>query len=184
MRPLLTLPLAVLLVASFAGCGASSQPGGAATSTSTPMATPSATTTASVATEKQVASVIAGQEKNWRRVIDGAGACRIRNVTVKDGDVLAETQVMTCYTDELTAGTTAKIAVRDLGALTIPASMRSLVDETVRILKDLAATDLEGACGPAMSKPSNTDKCNSELGTRMIQYQALGIVLDKWRPYS
>ncbi|MGH8894421.1 MAG: hypothetical protein ACRDWY_14120 [Actinomycetes bacterium] len=174
-------------VALFIGLSVSACSGSAAEdappSDSTPAAaseTPSPTPSA--ATEAQVASVLAGYEKDWREVIDKAGECRF-SLTMKDPGPLAEAERLSCYTREVTAGMTAQTAIRDLDALTMPDSLTSLVSETEAALQAAADVDLESLCGPPMSEIKDSRKCDRALGTRMWAHQQLDTALDKWSPY-
>lgn len=81
-----------------------------------------------------MAPVIAGYEKDWRRVIRKTGDCRF-SLTFKDPGPIAEAERLTCYTHELTAGTNAQTAISDLDALPVPDSMTSLVSETAATLQ-------------------------------------------------
>lgn len=138
--------------------------------------------TESAATESQVASVIAGGESTWRDAIDGAADCRF-NLTVGDqDDPITKAETLTCFTNEVTAGVRAKIAIRDLDALTIPDSLVPLVDETKQALQMLVDADLEAACGDSMT-PNHSKDCDEMLGTRFGSYTVLERVLDKWSPY-
>ena len=73
--------------------------------------------------------MIAGGEKTWREANEKGGECRMALV-LKEDDPIASAQRLTCYTNEVTAGLQAQIALRDLNALDIPPSMQTLVDET------------------------------------------------------
>lgn len=176
------------LVASVTACSGSDIPTPAGPTTTT--AAGSATTTTSTptptethATENQVASVIAGYEKGWRKAIDGAGNCRIMWMETSP-DPLTDAQRTTCYAEEVTAGTSAKNALRDLDALSIPPSLEPLVDETKRSLTSLADVDLETHCGPSFQDIKQTPECDKALGAAMTAYFTLGGALDKWGPYT
>lgn len=179
------LLLVVGVAAAVSACsGNGATPSSASLSASaSPSASSSRNASPSTSTEKQVASVIAGQEAGLRKAIDGGGKCRILMVTARDDSPLDQANVLSCYTDEVTAGLSAQIAVRDLGKLTPPESMKPLVDETVTELEAIGLVDLETACGPAMTKPNLSEDCNRSLGIRMMQYTRLKTILDKWRPY-
>jgi hypothetical protein len=84
---------------------------------------------------------------------------------------------------EVTAGTTAGNAIRDLDSLTIPESLTSLVSETETALQAVADVDLEAVCGPVLKEIKDTNKCSTALGTRYGAYNQLDEVLDKWGPY-
>lgn len=178
------LALMAAVAVALAGCGGSED-----TETAAESPTPSETTTTTAtpiptdteATPEQVASVIAGQESDWRETIDGAGECRFLNV-MGEGPA-DELQLTTCYMGELTMGVSASGAIRELNSLDVPGSMSDLVEETVRILQAVADVDLEGACGPAFSTPVDTQECSDALGSRNVLYGLLGTTLDKWRPY-
>lgn len=145
-------------------------------------AAPTPTTSESAATENQVASVIAGGESTWRDAIDDAGDCRF-NLTVGDQeDPITKAETLTCFTNEVTAGVRAEIAIRDLNALTIPDSLVPLVDETKQALQMLVDADLEAACGDSMT-PNQSKDCDETLGARFGSYTVLERVLDKWSPY-
>lgn len=172
--------IVLLMGLSLTGCAGSGQEASPADSTPKAPETPRATPTA--ATEAQVASVIAGYERGWRKVIKEAGGCRW-DYTMKDPGALAKAKRMTCYMEEVTAGTTAANAIRDLDTLTIPDTMTSLVDETETALQAVADVDLESVCGPVMSEIKDSGKCNRALGTRFWAYSQLEQALDKWSPY-
>ena len=70
------------------------------------------------ATDKQIASVVAGGEKLWRDAADKGTECRIKYVE-KGGGALGEIERKTCYTNELTASMSAPTAIRDLSQLRI-----------------------------------------------------------------
>lgn len=170
----------VLMGLSLTGCAGDGQEASASSSTPTASETPSPSPTA--ATEAQVASVIAGYEKGWRKVIKKAGDCRW-DYTMKDPGPLAEMRRMTCYMEEVTAGTNAGNAIRDLDALTVPDTLTSLVDETETALQAVADVDLESVCGPVMTEIKDSGKCDRALGTRFWAYSQLDKALDKWSPY-
>lgn len=169
------------------GCQSSSSgaaPASAAPSTTATVVTPS-TTTSSIpdyATDKQIASVVAGEEKLWRDAADKAGECRFKYVE-KGGGTLGEMERMTCYTNEVTASMSAQTAIRDLSQLRIPPSMEDLVAETMNSLQMLVDSRLEEACGPAMNEPKDTKKCDEAMGAQMWGYHSVTGVLDKWAPY-
>lgn len=172
--------LAVAMTAALTACGAGAEP-----TTSTPSTTPtgaSPSPTSSEATPEQVASVIAGKQADWREVIEQAGTCRM-NWVMKSEDLAETLNRKSCYTREVTAGLTAQAAIRDLGRLTVPSSMTTLVDKTTAALQQVIDVDLESACGPASGEPSGTDECNKALGQRMWAYNSLGDALDMWAPY-
>lgn len=104
-------------------------------------------------------------------------------MVIKDEGALAQTERLTCYTNEITAGVKAEIALRDLGALNPPASLTTLLSETEAALHMMVKADLESACGPAMTEPKESKDCDAALGARYASYQLLDSVLDKWAPY-
>ena len=178
------LALVAAVAIGLAGCGGVVDTEAAAESPTPSEATTitvTQTPTATEATPEQVASVIAGQESDWRETIDGAGECRILN-TIGEGPA-DELQLTTCYLGELTMGVSASHAIRGLNSLDVPGSMSGLVEETIGVLQAVADIDLEGACGPAFSTPADTQECSDALGSRFVHYGLLGTTLDKWRPY-
>jgi hypothetical protein len=174
-----TVSAALLLVVALSGCAGTTAPITSQPSTTTAIST---TTTPSVATENEVASIIAGGEKTWREAADKSPECRLAFV-LKEKGVAAGVERVTCYTNELTAGVKAEIAIRDLRALNIPPSMQGLVTETQSALQMMVDADLENACGPAMTEPKDTKECTSALGTPNWSYTLMTSVLDKWSPY-
>ncbi|WP_461048270.1 hypothetical protein [Terrabacter koreensis] len=146
------------------------------TTTTTPSPTPT------YASENQVASVIAGNQKTWREVEDSALPCRSAMVLGEDSG-MSEIELITCYTNEVTAGVAAQNAIRDLEALDVPPSMEPLVDETRRVLQGMADVDLEKACGPSFEVPKDSKACTEALGSRATSYFLVSGVLDKWAPY-
>ncbi|MGG5258804.1 hypothetical protein [Phycicoccus avicenniae] len=102
---------------------------------------------------------------------------------LKDDDPLEKAKRLTCYTNEVTAGLKAETALRDLTALDIPSSMQGLVSDTSAALQGVVDTDLESACGEAMSEPSDSKQCDDALGARFASYVALASELERWSPY-
>lgn len=172
----------VAVVVSLAGCGSGSESTSSRPSTSTTSATPTSAPTPTLATPEEVAVVIAGNQDDWREVIDGAGECRIRWVMAQD-DPVESAQRLACYTREVTAGLTAQTALRDLEHLNAPPSMTTLVETTTEALQQMADVDLEAVCGPAPSEPNGTKLCNEAMGQRMWGYNRLEKALDMWTPY-
>lgn len=172
--------MTLLAALALAGCGTDSKPATTSASSTTAPAAPSPSP--SFATENEVASVIAGYEKDWREVAEKAGPCRFKYVLKEDGP-LAQTERMTCYTNEVTAAISAKNAMRDLAQLDVPPSMTPLVEETNKALQLLVDADLESACGPAMQEPNGTKKCDTAMGAQMLGYDMVTNALDKWGPY-
>lgn len=142
--------------------------------------TPSASTP-STATEKQVASVIAGYETAARKVAEDAGECRLLSVAGKGA--LDETKLITCYTGEVTLGLSSVTTARDLRGLTPPSSMTGLVSETLDKLDAIAGVELEDKCGPALEVPNHSKSCMNALGVLYGEYLSLSTLLDKWKPY-
>ena len=61
-------------------------------------------------------------------------------------------------------------------------SREGLVDETLEVLDEIRAIDLQAACGDV--RPNIDDKdCTSALHKRKLSYWTLETVLDKWSPY-
>lgn len=140
-------------------------------------ADPSPTTTVEVASEKQVASVIAEYADDWQEVIDTASQCRI--VYVTGGDAASE---YTCETREQTIGITAGLVLRDLRELNVPSSMESLVADTDDVLTSISQTDLTSLCGESGWKDAGPD-CTAALGDRYAAYTQLDSQLSAWSPY-
>lgn len=136
---------------------------------------------ASEATPEQMATVIAGYEKDWREVINKAADCRW-DWTISD-NAAAELRGMTCYMTESTIGLTTETAAAELDALTPPGSMTALIDETDAALAAVYDIDLEGACGDPVIGPNDSKKCSTTLGQRMWAYSQLETALDQWSPY-
>lgn len=187
---LLALLTAVLL--SVTACGGSTDKADSTSSSSevegqaADAATDDATVEAVVeepaeATPEQLASVIAGYEKDWRQVINKAGDCRW-DWTVSD-DATAELRGMTCYMRETTISLTTETAAAQLAELTPPSSMTALVDDTTTALAAVYDIDLEGVCGDPVVGPNDTKKCSTTLGERMWAYSQLEDALDQWGPY-
>jgi hypothetical protein len=174
--------IVLLMCVLLTGCGGDAQEASATDSTAAEAASETPSPSPTAATEAQVASVVAGYQKDWREIIKKAADCRW-DYTMMDRGVLAEANRMTCYMQEVTAGTSAGNAIRDLDALTIPDSLTSLVSETETALQAVADVDLEAVCGPVLEEIKDTRKCSRALGTRYGAYQDLDEVLDKWGPY-
>lgn len=172
MKKIAIIPILILLLA---GCAPAATE---ASSTPTPTATP--TPTIEAATAEQVASVIAEYETAWREVIDGAVECRM--TWAIDKDPTAEIRGMSCYLQEQTIGISAQLVMRDWGELVIPSSMKSLVDDTSKVLELIADPDLKSVCGED-AVPAKTDECNAALGSRNFAYSLLESKLDAWKPY-
>jgi hypothetical protein len=175
MKPLALIACAVLL----AGC---SSPAPATTPTAAAtIATPTPTPTPEAATPEQFASIVSGQESDWREVIDGAFDCRFLWVMGAEG-AAEEADAYACYLREQTIVMSATTAARDLRALTPPDSMESLVADTLEALDAISVVDLEGSCGSG-DVPKDGKRCDNALGTLNLDYTALESVLDKWKPY-
>lgn len=165
-----------ILLSACGGGSSDSSAGGDETPSPTP------TPTASAATEAQLASVIAGYQRDWREVIRNASDCRF-DLAMQDSGGIAKAARLSCYTDEITIGLTAASALEELAAMSAPDSMTALVDETTAALQGVAGVDLETVCGPAMSEIRGDKKCRTALGTRMWAYDDLDTALDRWSPY-
>ncbi|MCS6570343.1 hypothetical protein NYQ35_16170 [Curtobacterium flaccumfaciens pv. flaccumfaciens] len=139
-------------------------------------ANPSPTPTVVVASEKQVASVVAEYAADWQEVIDTASECRL--AYVMGGDAATE---YTCKTREETIGITAGLALRDLRALNVPSSMESLVADTDDVLTSISGTDLTSLCGDDGWK--DAPDCSSALADRYAAYTRLDSQLAAWSPY-
>lgn len=145
-------------------------------------AAPAPTADAVVATENQVASVIAEYEQPWREVADKSGECRIVWAIDSKEDPVANLNGASCYLAEQTASITAKLATDDLKAMNVPPSMESLVSKTIAALDPVAAADLESVCG-ADVWPVETDECNLALAQNFSSLNSLTTALDAWKPY-
>lgn len=179
MKYVRTLATAAVVL-SLVGCSAPTP-----TPAPTPSAsssTPSAPPTPSADTPQQFASIISGQETEWREVIKDAGRCRL--LWVADGsDVAEETEALTCYVRELTIVMSTGTAAKNLRELTPSSDLEALVTETLGVLDEISAVDLEGVCGEAFELPKESKKCNLVLGQLYNGYDSLKTVLDKWKPY-
>ena len=172
MRFAVSLSAVVLSVVMLTGCAAQDHP--------TPPS-PSPTPTVSVATEKEVSSIIAGLDPAARKVIDDAFECRML-AEIPERDYVEEATLMDCYIREMTIGLSSASAARELRKLEIPAGMQGLVDETLEVLDEIRAIDLQAECGDV--RPNIDDKdCTSALHKRKLSYWTLETVLDKWSPY-
>lgn len=165
--------VAVVVVTMVSGCSSTGE------ETPTPVAS---AYTPAVATDKQVASIIAGYETAWRDVIDNAGTCRTLIVTAS-GDAVEQAQATACYADEITMGISSGTASQQLASLTVPPSLTDLVAETQDSLAQVTDVDLAAVCGEAFQGPDDSHDCNLALGQRYAAYVTLGTVLDKWGPY-
>lgn len=145
-----------------------------------PATTPSPTPTPETATPQQVASVLAQYQSDWREVVTGAGECRF--TWTIDTSPTAKIKGMSCYLKEQTIGITSQLVMRDWKKLTIPSSMKTIVDNTSVILTGIAAIDLKTVCGTG-TVPTEAPECNSALGSRYSLYSQLGRQLDAWSPY-
>ncbi|QTX05236.1 hypothetical protein [Agromyces archimandritae] len=167
-RLLLTSTLGSILI--LTGCASGSAP----TAVDVPTQSPEPI----VATEKQVASVFAEYESDWRETMDGAGECRMLWV-FEPGSLPG----MTCWLQEQTLSTTAEIVIRDVGELEVPSSMVSLVSSTTSVLQDIVDVDAKTICDAEASEPADSDECNQALGSLNFHYTRLESELDAWRPY-
>jgi hypothetical protein len=132
--------------------------------------------TPSAATEKQVASVIAKHETEWRDVIETAATCHAQYAG-NPGSLAADD----CYKAEVKMGMTTEQAVQELNGLTIPSSMTSLVDDTTSILTEIGGVGLIAACG---AQPNvDSDKCLTVIQQLNGYYPELSSELDAWDPY-
>jgi hypothetical protein len=159
--------VALSIVGALAGCSG----GAAAKDTPTPTPTPS------VATEAEVASVIAKYEGDWKSTIENASSCRLQYTLDPTG-----LKSMACYIDEKTMGITTLTAAQALDALAVPDSMTSLVDDTTAILNKISGVDLAVACGDDTT-PEDSDACTAAQGQLYPLYLQLGQELDAWAPY-
>lgn len=90
---------------------------------------------------------------------------RLRAIVEPAAERLAEEiQRDICYLNEQTMGVTARLAIRDWGALEIPSSMEDLVTETSGMLQPVADIDLKANCG-GEARPADTDQCTEALGS-------------------
>lgn len=169
---LLTIAASAAVLLALTGCAATTD---AATK---PTQTPTPTPTEQVATEGEVASVIAEYAPDWQDVIDTASECRLVYVT-GTGD---PGQDYVCETREETMGVTAGLASRSLNELNVPSSMESLVADTDSVLTQIAAIDLESSCGDD-GWGGDDSTCNSALGDRFALYTQLDSKLSAWSPY-
>ncbi|WP_146197529.1 hypothetical protein [Promicromonospora sp. AC04] len=133
------------------------------------------------ATPEQLASIIAGNETDWRETIDGAGECRMLWVVPSD-DAAVQANAFSCYLREQTIVLSTGNAARDLRELAPPNDMRSTYDETLSALDEISSVDLTGVCGED-SVPADSDECIQTLGTLFAAYNGFESVLDQWKPY-
>lgn len=145
-------------------------------------ATPAPTPTPTVATEAQVASVIAGSRSTFTEVYDNAGKCRVLWVQ-KGSDPTAILNRKSCYMNEVTAGIQAQTTIKELDALNVPSSMAPLVTETKAALQGLVDADLPASCGPITSEPNGSHECSLAQGKAYAAYVHLDPILAKWSPY-
>lgn len=148
----------------------------------TPTTDAAATPVAVEATPEQLASVIAGELSFFREVIDKAGDCRFLWAT-GGSTTIEEIEASTCYVDEVTSTLRAEITARDLRELTPPASMQSLYADTLSVLDDLAAVEIESTCGDPFDGPIDTEECSQMLGSLYNHYNTLDRILESWGPY-
>lgn len=145
-------------------------------------ATPTPTPAPEVATKEQFASIIAGEEAEWREVIDQASDCRFLWVMGPDGPA-DEANAMTCYLREVTIVMSTGTAAKEIRALEAPSDLEGLVDGTLVVLDAISDIDLEGACGEPFDGPEDSEECRETLGSLIWEYDGLEKVLDKWKPY-
>ncbi len=172
--------LLVMAAVLLAGCSGGT---GAPTDSISAAATPG-TPSPSTATPQQFASIIAGQESDWREVIKDAADCRylwvLGTSTVSD-----KTEAMTCYVREATIVMTTGTAAKKIRALAPSSDVQPLVTQTLVALDAISLVDLEGVCGePFGDAPKETKKCNAALGELFSNYGTLKKVLDEWKPYT
>ena len=139
----------------------------------------------SAATAQQFASVIAGQESDWREVIDNAFNCRYLWVT--GGKSAADkANAIACYAREATIVKSSGTAATKIRELTAPSDLQQLVSDTLGALDAIAGVDLEGACGEpfADGSPNDSKKCSLTQGELSQSYRKLKTVLDEWKPYT
>lgn len=170
MRTICGIGTLALVALGVVGCSAASSPAPAATSSSG-VASPSPTT----ATENQVASIIATHYDDWMAVSDGAVNCF--STRAIDPDSL---EALTCDAEEATAALTAKSAAADLRALTVPASMDSLVTETLDALDSTASTE---AVTTVCDVDPESQDCVDGRAAAMTVLVHLGDTLPAWQPY-
>ncbi|WP_159792594.1 hypothetical protein [Puerhibacterium puerhi] len=183
MRAGTLVATAAMAVMALSGCsgGDTSVPAATQPAAETTSSAPAETPTPQTSTPEQLASIIAGQESDWRETIDGSGECRILWVLESD-DPVDQANAYSCYLREQTIVMSASNAGRDLRALTPPAEMSSLYNSTLGQLDAISAVDLTGACGQD-SSPAKSDGCNASLGELYAHYNLLEDVLDQWKPY-
>lgn len=162
--------VAVLAAIVLTGCAASPVPEAAESSPSSDLAT-----------ENQVASVLAEYEPEWRERIAESASCRF-TWTLGGATIAEEISADACYIAETTMGITAQLVVRDWNELRIPPSMSSLVEDTSKILTAIGDIDLATICGTE-ARPADTPECTEALGSRNFFYGLLDSQLDKWSPY-
>jgi hypothetical protein len=166
---ILALSAGVLSLLALTGCAGNTAESAASTPTPTP--------TVKVATENEVASVIAEYASDWRDTIDSASDCRIVYVTGSD-----PAREYICETGEETIGITAGLVSRDLRKLNVPDSMQTLVTDTDTILSKINLVDVKSLCGDDGWNNAGPD-CNSALAERYSLYTQLESKLDAWSPY-
>jgi hypothetical protein len=167
MKPTLTAFVLLLL----AGCGSASP---------TPTPTPTPTDT-----PQRFASIVSGNESDWREVIDNAGSCRF--LWVEGGKSPADkANAMSCYAREATIVISAGTAAKELRGLNPSPEIQELVTETLSALDGISSVDLEGVCGETFGddSPRGTTECNQTQGELYKAYLDLKAVLDKWKPYT
>jgi hypothetical protein len=152
---------------------AAAAPSASATSAPAPSPAPS------YASEKQLASFVAGYEKSWREVAESAAECRLYWVLDDDTTHL---DGLLCWLQAQTLETEADTAATELLALTPPPSMESITNELYGILTFLSVNDAAETCGQG-DIPINSDECNTKLGRQNTYLQVLETNLDKWGPY-
>lgn len=172
----------ILVALAVGGCAAPSTVAPASEPPATPTAeTPTHSPTPGAATPEQVASIIAGEEPDWREVIDDAFDCRYLWV-IGGEDAIDDAEAMTCYLRELTMVSTTGTAAKELQELDLPSEMEDLVSETLWSLSEISTVDLEGTCGGG-SVPNDSAECTKSLGTLSGAYLRFEKVLNSWRPY-
>lgn len=176
MRPSTSSALALAVIFLVSGCGDN----GGATAGGGSLAPASSPT---YATESQVASVVAGVEDSLRNTAEEAAECRITYVMGDTTNPIDRSEMMTCHTNEITAGQEAERAATDLATLEIPPALTDLVAETERALDAIADVDIERACGAPMRIPRSNDSCSTAHAERMAAYGDITTILDRWKPY-
>lgn len=164
------------------GCSSASNPTPEAPDTMTPSAA-TESPTPEAATPQQFASIIAGKEADWRKVIKSAYDCRY--LWVMGGKSFSEKiQATTCYVGEATIVLSTGTAAKQMRELTPSSDMQPLVDETLKVLDAISIVNIEGICGKAWKGPNHSKKCSRALGSLNWSYGDLDEVLDKWKPYT